>query len=75
MYFQTIQKMISEFNFMDYNLQELQCFDVPERGWDCTAQRILLKLQPLKTRQIAQRFRYRPCQVVPIQTPEEDRYI
>ena len=59
----------------DYDLQELQCFDVPERGWNCTAQRILLKLQPLKTRQIAQRFRYRPCQVVPIQPPEGDRHI
>lgn len=71
----TIQKFISESRFKDYDIQELQCFDVPERGWDCTAQRIPLKLQPLKARQIAQRFRYGPCQIVPIQHPEVDRHI
>ena len=61
--------------FRNYDIQEPQCFEVAKRGWNRAAECILFKFQFLKARQIAQWWRYRPCQVVLVQPPEEHQCI
>ena len=72
-YFWTIQKIVCAFR--NYDIQEPQCFEVAKRGWNRAAECILFKFQFLKARQIAQWWRYRPCQVVLVQPPEEHQCI